>query len=140
MPFETALVGLTGTITHHILDPAGIDPPSTIIQTDDAWDVEVDWGINGVPAFFLGGEWHVRVFAESVGPGPEQELGHDHVPVAAAPPALNRAYNMTIHVPAGTLPEGTYKLVTVINYTNGGIPGEMAGFDDQTVVQVYEPS
>ena len=42
MAFEHPFGGLlTGTAEITVLDPAGITPPSTIIQTDDAWQVEV---------------------------------------------------------------------------------------------------
>ncbi|RME49230.1 MAG: hypothetical protein D6791_01225 [Chloroflexi bacterium] len=140
MPFEHPLGGfLTGTISHTVQDPAGINPPSTVIQTDDPWNVQVQWSIDGVAAWLLGGEWHLRVFAESIGPGPEVLLGTATVPLATVPPPPPRNFTHTINVPAGTLPEGTYRLVTVINYTNGGVPAEMAGFDDGTVIQLYNP-
>ncbi|MEZ4868367.1 MAG: hypothetical protein R3C14_43970 [Caldilineaceae bacterium] len=140
--FETVFgTLLTGTIDTQVEDPAGINPPANIIQTDDPWDVKVDWSISGVAAPFLGGDWKVTVYVESIGPGPEQQVGTTaNVPLASVSPAFTRNYTTTVSVGAGTLPAGSYKLVTLLNYSNGGLPQEMAAFDDGTIIQLYDPA
>jgi hypothetical protein len=143
MAFEHPFGGfLIGALTAAVEDPAGIEPPSTIIQTDDAWNIRVDWSVDGGFAPFLGGDWHVSVFVESIGPGFEGQVGGPvDVPVADAPPApLPREYSATVGVAAGDLAAGTYKVVTLLNYDNGGFPQEMAAFQEGPVVQLYEPS
>jgi hypothetical protein len=140
--FETVFGALlSGSIKSKVADPTGINPPANIIQTDDAWDVHVEWEIAGVAAPFLGGDWHVSVYVESIGPGPEMQLGTTTtVPLATAAPAASRTYSTKVTVPAGTLPKGTYKLVALLNYSNGGLPQEMAGFDTGTIIQLYDPA
>ncbi len=139
--FEHPFGGLlTGTISTLVEDPSGISPPSSIIQTDDAWQVVVSWNISGIAAMFLGGNWTVRVFVESIGPGPEVQVGTTQVvPLSAAPPATSRSYNTTMPVGAGVLPEGSYKLVTLLNYENAGVSGEMAAFVESPIVQIIPP-
>jgi hypothetical protein len=135
-PFGALLSGVT---TAAVNDPNGINPPSTIIQTEHAWEVRVNWEVTGLVAPFLGGEWLVSAFAESIGPGGEQQVGATAVvPLASAPPLPTpRQYAATINVAAGTLTPGAYKLVTLITYQNGGFPLEMAGFVEGPVVQIY---
>ena len=60
--------------------------------------------------------------------------------MAAAPPLpLPRNYHADINVAAGAVTAGTYKLVTVLLYTNGGFPNEIAGFSEGPLVQFYDP-
>ena len=141
MPFEDPFGGLlTGTMTANVEDPGGIQPPSTIIQTDDAWNIVVEWSIDGVAAPFLGGDWHVRVFVESIGPGFAGQVGPTvDVPLASQPPGPPRNYEATVNVAAGFLAEGTYKIVALLNYDVLGDPQEMAAFHDGPIVQLYVP-
>lgn len=144
MPFEHPYgAALTGTIAVSVADPAvGAYPPATIVQRDHAWQINVNWTINGPAALGLGGDWTVRAFLESVGPGYEGQAGPTMtVPVSAAPPAFTRAYSTTISVPAAiTIPgftEGAYWLTILINYSNGGVPGEIAGVEELPIMQFY---
>ena len=68
--------------------------------------------------------WTVEAYAESMGPGPELQIA------ATTVPKNGLAYSTTLHVPAGTLPEGNpgpggpsgvYKL-TVTAFLNSSIP------------------
>ena len=138
---------LTGTAEITVKDPAGITPPSTIIKTDDAWQVEVKWEIDGVAASFIGGEWEVSVFVEAIGPGAEKQVGTTkNVPLSdAAPLPLPRAYTTAVDVPAfdpntgAGLDKGAYRLITLVNYKNQNMPLEMAAFVEGPILQVYEP-
>lgn len=67
--------------------------------------------------------------------GATQKVSLSMVPSLPTP----RSYRTTIHVAAGELSEGVYKLVTLITYKNGGLPLEMAAYiDEDRIVQVYE--
>ena len=141
MPFEHPFGGLlAGTMTAHVHDPAGIQPPSTIIQTDDPWNIVVEWSIDDAIAPFLGGDWHVRVFVESIGPGFEGQVGPTvDVPLASHPPGPPRNYSATVNVAAGFLAAGSYKIVALLNYDMLAVPLEMAAFHEGPIVQIYVP-
>jgi hypothetical protein len=99
----------------------------------------VTWNLTQVIAPFLGGEWKLRVYAESIGGGFEGQLGADvDIPLNTAPALpLPRQYHGDVNVPGNTLPPGAYRLVTLINYSNGGVPLEMAAFQEGPIIQVY---
>ncbi|GIK40001.1 MAG: hypothetical protein KJ077_19500 [Anaerolineae bacterium] len=139
MPFEHPFTGpaMTATASAVVLDPAGVQP-STIIQTEDAWRIRVNWQISGAAAPMLAGDWTVRAFLESIGPGFEGQVGPTRVvPLNPPAPALVRNYTTDIDVPGNTVAAGTYKLVTLINYAHLGVPGEMAAFVEGPVLQFY---
>lgn len=140
MAFEEPFGGLLdGTITANVVvDPVGL-APNTIIQAEDPFFVHVTWAMTGAVAPFLGGDWQLRVYAESIGGGFEGQLGATvNIPMSAAPALpLPRNYHGDVSVAGNTLPPGTYRLVTLINYTNGGVPLEMAGFQEGPIIQVY---
>lgn len=136
-PFGDSLTGEASVV---VKDPQGIEPPATIIQTDDEWTIEVHWSLDGPAAPFLCGQWQVAAFVESIGPGEEKQVGETQtVPMDAAPPLPTpRTYTTTIVVPAGELAVGAYKLVTLINANQNGVPLEMAAFIEGPILQFYE--
>lgn len=136
-PFDKLL---TGVAWAEVRDPHGIEPPSTILQLEHPWAIQVNWSLSGVAAPFLCGEFEVKAFAESIGPGEEKQVGAtQRVPLSVVSPLpMPRSYGTTIHVPAGELSEGAYKLITLITYKNGGLPLEMAAHIEGPIVQVYE--
>jgi hypothetical protein len=140
MAFEHPFGGLlVANATAQVQDPAGINPPSTIIQTEDPFRVRVNWTLTNIVAPFLGGDWELKVYAESIGGGFEGQLGATvNVPLSAAPALpLPRAYQADVNVPANALAPGAYRLVTLINYSNLGVPLEMAAFEEGPIIQVY---
>lgn len=130
---------LTGTITGlQVLDPD--QNPNRVLQSDLPWSIQVDWNISGLIVGGLGGIWQVRAYAESIGGGFEGQVGADVlVDLNTAPATPSRSYTATVNVPAGFLPDGAFKLVVLINYTNGGLPQQMAAFVEGPVVQMYTP-
>jgi hypothetical protein len=77
---------------------------------------------------FLIDEFRLRAFVESIGPGVEMVL-----PVGG-PLIVNtlagvldvgpkRTYSANIKIPAGTVPPGVYKLVTLVQLHDDGAPG-----------------
>jgi hypothetical protein len=105
MPLEfTALAGAGPDV--RVLDPGGA--PETIIDTDDTFTPQVRWSVEEPGAAVLGGRWLVRAYAESIGPGQEQQLGQtrfinvgNFTPIAGPPAAPG--YEANVAVPAGTL-------------------------------------
>lgn len=139
MPFEHPFLGpsLNATVNSVVLDPVGFQP-NTIIQTEDAWVVRVNWQISGPGAPMLAGDWTVRAFLESIGPGFEGQVGPAKVvSLNTAPPAAVRNYTTDINIAGGAVPAGAYKLVTLINYSHLGVPGEMAAYTEGPVLQFY---
>jgi hypothetical protein len=147
MPLEfMSLAGDGPDVT--VLDPGGA--PETIIDTDDTFTIQVRWSVEEPGAAVLGGRWLVRAYAESIGPGQEQQLGQTRrVNVAnftpiATPPA--RGYEANVDVPAGTLDaesaasSGVYKLAVIVTHENpNGSPTELAGFSEGPIVQMRNP-
>ena len=132
---------LSGSGTIAVEDPADPGTPTTIIETDDAWDVKVDWSIKGLIAGALGGDWKVEAFLASVDGGTSPgSIGVANVPLNSAPPTSARNYTATINVPAGKVSAGLYRLTVAITYSNLGVPQEMAAFSDGPVMQFYVPA
>jgi hypothetical protein len=147
--FPTVPVPSTGpTVT--VLDPA--QAPTTILDADQPFSLRIDWTIGGgwLPA--IGGEWLVRAYAESVGPGDEKQLGVTMtVPLSTWTPGPNpgeRSFTTTINVAPGELKaeqpppdeqSGVYQLVTIITHQNFGADTELAGFAEGPVIQMRQP-
>jgi len=116
--------------------------PNRVLDSDFSFDIYVEWTVSPAStAQVLDGTWRVLAYAESMGPGPEVNLGSTDVPANGV-----LAYGGTITVPAGTLPadtppnSGVYKLVVVIQYRNDlGTLTELAGFSDGPLFMLREP-
>ena len=147
MPLEfTPLAGAGPDVS--VLDPGGA--PQTIIDNDDTFTIRVRWSVEEPGAAVLGGRWLVRAYAESIGPGQEQQLGQvrrinvaNFTPVG--PPAA-RGYEANVDVPAGSLDaesassSGVYKLAVIVTHENpNGSPTDLAGFTEGPVIQMRNP-
>lgn len=91
------------------------------------------------------------MYAESVGPGDETQIGSATVPTSAAiacsvngPPCLG--FTATVNVPAGTLQEdsggqsGVYKLVGTVFLNSGIGPFDMSGYQEGPIIRVEDPN
>lgn len=128
---------LTVTDAAVVEDPAGISPPTHIIQEDDAWRIRVDWSLAGFLAPFLGGvQYEVSAYADSLAGGFEGQIGTTQN-VAGGPLNLQAVIDVPAAA-AGGLTAGAYRLTTLIICKDGaGVPLEMAGFLEGPVIQVY---
>jgi hypothetical protein len=133
--------------------PTPLNRRNLVIDPTKPFQIEMDWKLEG---FFvkpwlaaLGGNWSIQVFAESVGPGPDVQIGSVSVPVGAI--TNPRSYKATITVPANTLPEGNpgqpdpsgvYNLVcTCFLNSSLGDPGyDIAGFAEGPTIRVEDPN
>lgn len=113
--------------------------PNRVIDQGIGFNVRVDWHLDGTLKSMIAGTWTVRLFVESMGPGPEAQLGTAVVALGANP-----NYSATINVgpnalPAGPPASGVYKLVVVITHEAFGVKSEMAGFGEGPMFDVRQP-
>jgi hypothetical protein len=116
--------------------------PNRVIDDQFPFDVKVRWSVKPpATATLLDGRWTVKVFAESMGPGPEVPIGTAVVAANGGP-----SYNAQITVPVGTLPpdrapdSGVYKLIVVITYrTRLNVLTEMAAFSEGPMFLLRRP-
>jgi hypothetical protein len=156
MPLESSMVIsglgtplLTGTISTPIVTETGGAAPSMVIRTDQNWQIQIDWNLQGsllgTPFFTFNGEWVVRVYLESMGPSNEYEIpiggSGAHVSVATFTPdgLSKRDYTTTIQIAPKAVDPGIYKMVIAVTYESSpGVPGPIAGFHEGGMLQLYE--
>lgn len=126
-------IALKGHIHATIYEEGGMEPTS-IIHTDQSWRIEVEWSLTGGLANLLYGEWQVRVFFETLGPGKEFALPVPPATLKMKPCEDGGNYKHVFQFPAGTInPKGMdsplYDLgITVIAYDACGKPAPFHGF------------
>ena len=140
-----------------VLDPDG--HPNHVLDPSKDFKVELEWNLTGqlVPLHldWPGAEFEIKVFAESMGPGPELELTDPiKVPTGTYTGGyFDRTYKAVVEIDGGQLPEhkpggtaeapgqepasGVYKLVTTV-WLNGAIPGpyDVIGFEEGPIIQM----
>lgn len=134
---------LTGTINATVYEEAGVKP-TTIIQVDQAWYVEVEWSLKGHMRRHLCGQWCVMVHLESVGKGNEYSLPEscEYFPID---PCNDGTYKKRINIPAGLIqPQdcGTLYLlaVTLGSLDACGRKGHIAAYCKGPSLMFYEDS
>jgi hypothetical protein len=136
MPVQPDMApALSGTINAVVQSPP--PNPTTIITVNTPWNIQLTWSITGFLAPVAAGDWTVRAFLESMGPGFEgQVVGPVVVPLAEAPPGPVRNYARNLTVPANPLvTANAYKLVLTVTHTNGGVATQMAAFVEGPILQ-----
>lgn len=133
----------TSDMNVSVTDNDGLD--ARILDDSAPIKVNVSWKVPPIVSSMLGGDFRVRAFAESIGPGFEEQIGSTvYVPVVP----FQTDYATQIVVPAGSLPgedvgpsaSGVYKIVGVLQHRNGGAATETAGFASAGgLVQVRTP-
>ena len=134
--FPNILLG-PGSVTATVLDNNGA--PATVLEAGDPFTIHADWQISPLAALLLGGDWQLAAYVESIGAGPEQQVGPTvTVPLTGAP-----NYSADITVPANTLPNtpappasGVYKTVTVLTHTNFGAVTDVVGIVEGPVLRI----
>lgn len=145
-----------------VIDPAAEfvgERGNLVVDPGRAFQVEVQWEIfnqfgpptvDGLGA--QGALWDIRVFAESMGPGPEILIGSDTLAtgnhgactVNQADPDCRR-YRVRVNVPANTLPEdvggrsGLYKLVASVFLNDATGRFDLSGYREGPVIRVESP-
>jgi hypothetical protein len=110
----------SGTLDVSVLDNNGA--PSTVLEADTDFTIAAEWSIDRRSARALGGQWELAAYVESIGRGPERQVGQTEV-VPLDGRFAPATYSVRITVPAGTLPDdpqaprsGVYKLATVLTH------------------------
>lgn len=118
-----------------------------VLDSGLPFNVTVRWEIPAPVVPTLGGSFRIRVYAESIGPGPELQIGAANPPV---PVNFTANYATVISIPGGTLPgegeifngvpvSGVYKLVAVLQHLNPG-PNEVSGYAEfEHLLQMRTP-
>ena len=136
MQFPNVLLG-PGTFDAQILDNNGA--PTSVLEASAPFTIQCSWSVSSLAALLLGGQWQLAAYVESIGAGPEQEIG------AAVTVALNGSTNYAadIVVPGNTLPDnpappasGAYKVVMLLTHRNFGHVTDVAGIVEGPVVRI----
>ncbi|WP_433305981.1 hypothetical protein ACQP2F_19550 [Actinoplanes sp. CA-030573] len=134
--FPNQLFG-PGDFTAQVLDNDG--QPADVLEAGQGFKIETTWKIGPLAALLLGGEWTVAAYAESIGPGPEKQIGFKNVPLNGL-----ENYSATVDVFAGTLPNdpppatssGAYKVVTVLSHRNFNKISNVAAVVESPVLRI----
>jgi len=121
--------------------------PNRVIDAGNGFDVQVTWHLTGILAPLIKNDWHVRLFAESIGPGIEAKLTESTAVAAVLVSPTDVHLSTTLSVPAAqTLGmvnaegDGVYELVIVIAHDNVvNVRDTMAGFADGLVIEIRNP-
>ena len=49
--------------------------PTTVLDAGQQFTIDAIWSIDPVSALLMGGRWEIEAYVESIGPGPEQQVG-----------------------------------------------------------------
>lgn len=133
---------LTGKVEAELFESGGANPVN-IIRTNQDWEVRTKIKLAGPLSQFIGGNWHVHVRLESMGPGGEHSFFDVDSNVAI--PEADDTYEQVLNVQAGAVSaahDGTpYRVVVVVTYKGPlGNPGPIAGMVDLGLVMFYNPS
>jgi len=116
-------------------------PPINAIQTDQDWGVEIKWQTTGLLNFIIAGTWRLQLFLEQMGGG---EFSIPNVYGVATQTFVSspHLYSVTMNVPKGIVPKGTYKLVFQMTFTGPAPatkPGPIACFAEYPkLLEFYE--
>jgi hypothetical protein len=127
-----------GTFTADVVDNNG--DPNTVLEAAQDFRIVCSWRISQAAANTLGGQFELAAYVESIGPGPEQQVGR----TVTVPVTGNRSYGpFDIVVPGGTLPNnvgpgqsGAYKLVTLLTHRNFGRVSDVAALVEERVLRI----
>lgn len=127
-----------GSFTATVLDNNG--NPSSVLDAGTPFTIDATWQVSPLAALLLGGQWEIAAYVESVGAGPERQIG----PTSVVPlDGRTTPYTTTIIVPAGELPDnpappasGVYKLVTVLTHRNFGSVSDVSAVEEGPFLRI----
>jgi hypothetical protein len=62
-----------GTLSVTVKDNNGA--PSSVLEADQDFTIDAKWSIDKYSAAALGGKWELAAYVESIGAGPEKQIG-----------------------------------------------------------------
>jgi hypothetical protein len=117
-----------------------VDNNGTVLDAGTPFEIQATWQVSPLAALLMGGQWEVAAYVESVGSGPEQQIGPTSI---VALDGRTGPYSTTIVVPAGTLPDnpappdsGVYKLVTVLTHRNFGSVSDVSAVEEGPFLRI----
>jgi hypothetical protein len=136
--------GIQATTPLEVLDPSGIKS-ALIIKSTDPFKVAMEFNIlSGLVPLGPHLSYEVKYFAESIGPGPEYDLGAVGKPTKAGQVTYNATTPVgseTVRdIPAGTLADGVYNLGAIVSFKQDGAtptPYPMTVYVAGPAIQVY---
>ena len=113
--------------------------PNRVVEGDEGFKVRVRWHVEGTMLPYLGGQWTVKCFVESIGKGFEGLIGTAAQQVTGA-----NDYEATIDVGPNQLPpppgdDTVYELVALVSHSNHHKKTEIAGFGVGHYFEVRNP-
>jgi hypothetical protein len=135
--FPNVLFSPPGTFNATVLDNNGA--PSSVLDAGLDFTIQTEWEISALAALLMGGQWEVAAYVESIGPGPEQQVGATVV----VPLDGSTTYSAVITVPANTLPDnlgpgqsGAYKMVVLLTHRNFGKVSDVSAIVEFPVLRI----
>jgi hypothetical protein len=134
---------LDGQVTGmDVLDPTENNEKTSLLETDDEFDVVLSWQLTGAATPVVGGSWIVTLYSDDMDgvgtmTGP---LGTATIPITGGVTPLTFSYTFKVSPPVPKV--GVYKLTAVINHSPTGNPAqldEMFGFAESTPIQITDP-
>lgn len=139
MAIEWGAPNAPSPMTFNILDNSGA-LPKEVLQSGVPFQVAIDWSVPAalVPLINPTDSFRLRAWAESVGPGPEVQLGELVVPGATM---KFTPYTATMTVAPnplvgeggvfdGKTVSGVYNIVCVLQHLSNGVPTTISGTSD----------
>jgi hypothetical protein len=136
--------GYNGTMeaeVYELLEPGQLSSTQLIRDTQD-WGIKVRWEMHDALAAFLNVDFDVTAFAESIGPGQEENLGTVTENSLSVPFAGGqRVYEKDFLVAHGILQAGVYKLVIILQPRYVGLTMKLpfAGLVELKPVDIFSP-
>lgn len=118
-----------------------------ILDDSVPFSVHFHWAVPSSIASILGGQFRLRAYAESIGPGSEVAL-MPAGPLMVGVVAGQTAYDVHLDVAAGTLEgenvspdrSGVYKIIGVLQHINtSGAATQVCGFAEGSMIQIRTP-
>jgi hypothetical protein len=135
--FPNVLLTPPGTFNAQLLDNNGA--PSTVLEAGSDIFIKTEWEISSLAALLMGGYFEVAAYVESIGPGPEQQVGA----TVTVPLNGGTTFAAQITVPGGTLPNnlppgqsGAYKVVVLLTHRNFGKISDVSAVVEFPVVRI----
>jgi hypothetical protein len=118
---------------------APADQPRSIIRNDQNWSVNLRWRTSGGTTTLLVTDWKLGVHLLSLNGGGAAILAGSSV--VAHNPTDPFDYDETITIPAGSVPDGLYKLyVSVETEVPGAAKARINGFGEGPMISIYTPN
>ncbi|HEY6312275.1 MAG TPA: hypothetical protein VIY52_15920 [Streptosporangiaceae bacterium] len=135
---------LDGQVTGmDVLDPTEGNEKTSLLETDDEFDVVLSWQLTGAATPVVGGSWIVTLYSDDmdgVGTMTGPIGGTATIPITGGVSPLNFQWTFKVIPPVPKV--GVYKLTATINHSPTGNPAqldEMFGFAESTPIQITDP-